>query len=186
MKQHPLLSALGQTKVAAPEKLTMSGRIATSMANPLTWPGRAIGRVLAGPRQSSGPMAGRRLEKVTGPGGLVGISKEEYEAIKSGRKPGKASKARLGLGLGLESAYLKQRYAPGGLLGAIRKHPLAAAGIGGLGYLLMSRPEYRPMAHGMTIGMLPDAPRRDVDPVVAAKFQHQASHNNPWSSQAWG
>lgn len=90
----------------------------------------AIGR-----RIRRGPMAGRRLQAVSGgPGkGLIPISAQEYRAIRSA--PMGNPEVYRG-SIGGKRYYFKRKYVPGGIVGTAMKHPLlTGAGVGGL-YLL--------------------------------------------------
>lgn len=127
------------------------------------------------------PAFGKRLHSVGGKDGYQQISRQEFDSIKSGDKPGKAVKAKTGP---MGSAYFKQKFRPGGLVGAAQKHPLLAGGAGLLAYYLATNPGARQATGAMASSMAPTlatSPTGDVQ-----KQWSQPSYENPLASQVWG
>ena len=156
--------------------------IGAPMAAVARMPGRLVGSglgsVVFGRRNinPASPMFGKRLSAVRGGpevGGMVPITKAEYNEIDSGRKPGKAYVGDVGG----KRVYFKRRYVHGGMVGFGRKHPLLSAG-----GLLMLYLATNPSVRAAGSDMLPNL--RKVHPGVRAQWAAPIQQATP--TQAWG
>ena len=143
----------------------------------------AIEGMMFGPKNLNpiSPAFGKRLNSVGGSNGYQQITKQEFNAIQSGDKAGKAVKAKTGP---MGTAYFKQKFRPGGIVGAAQKHPLLAGGAGLLAYYLATNSGARQATGAMASSM---SPTFATQPTAAVKKQwDQPSYENPLASQVWG
>lgn len=139
--------------------------------------------MLFGPKNvlPGSPAFGKRMHAVTGDKKFAPISKAEFNAIQSGEKPGKAFSKRVSP---IETAYFKQKYRPGGVVGWAQKHPLLAGGAGLLAYYLATNPGARQGVGNVAAGMKPNL---QTAPTAAVQKQWaQPSFENPLANDVWG
>lgn len=152
-------------------------------ARVLAAPVRAVehlgGGLLHGPKLISGPMAGRRMHPIRGPGEFTSVSKEMYDAWKKGEVKGDFVRVPSGWG---RHHHFQRNYERGGLVGAIKKHPYRAGAVGLGAALLVARPGLRPLA----TGMLPEVPENGVSPDVQSTFSQEVGGANPLTKSTWG
>ena len=143
----------------------------------------ALEGLLFGPKNMNpiSPAFGKRMSAVGGDNAYKQISKQEFDEIKSGKKPGKAVAAKTGP---VGTAYFKQRFRPGGLVGLAQKHPLLTGGAGLLAYYLATNPGARQAAGAAASGM---SPSLATAPTAAVQRDWASpSVENPLASQVWG
>ena len=153
---------------------------------PFRFVGDMASSFLFGPKAIGGPMRGKRLNAVRGgPGvGLDEISQEEYEAIRSGKKPGKAVPGTVDG----KPTFYSRRYRPGGAVGWVRANPLkATAGALAAYYLAGHRDKIGPSYElGKAFVPLGAAPTRNISQATTDVFSQQSNTNSPFTTNTWG
>lgn len=142
----------------------------------------AVKSTLFGAKNTFGPYRGTRLQGIKGKAGdpraWAEITPEEYAEIRSGSKRGKVTAGKIGG----RSVFYKQRTRPGGVAGAIMKHPGKAAGLAALTYLLATSPTARSVGGAF----IPAGPKQDLSPEMRARLAQQVRSGNPLQGSAWG
>jgi hypothetical protein len=160
--------------------------LAKVLGAPFTAAGGIAGRALFGPKARFGPMKGHRLSPVAGgPGvGLEVIPEEMYNAIRTKQIPGKAFRGSVEG----KPVFYARKYAPGGIVGFARRHPMMTAGLGALGYYMLKNPEKREGTYELAraIVPVPELPDRSIDPATTQIFSATPSAENPLTRQTWG
>jgi hypothetical protein len=152
------------------------GRIA---AAPVRTIGGLFGGLLHGPKLISGPMAGKRLRAVKGPGEFSAVQKKTYDAWKRGEIKGDFHSADAGWG---RKHHFKRNYERGGLVGTAKKHPAATGAVALTAALLAARPDLRPLA----AGLVPGGPKNPVSPEVQRQFSEEVGGASPLKKNTWG
>lgn len=152
---------------------------ARALALPVKGIGGIFGGLLHGPKLISGPMAGKRLRAVKGPGEFSHVTPEVWDAWKRGDIKMDGVKVPAGWG---RNHYFKRNYERGGLVGAVKKHPYKAGGITLAAALLATQPGLRPLA----TGLLPEVPENGVSPAIQQEFSKEVSGQSPLTRRAWG
>lgn len=160
--------------------------LAKVLGAPFNAVGGMGGHALFGPKARFGPMKGHRLSPVSGgPGqGLDTVSEEIYNAIRTKKIPGQALRGTVEG----KPIFYARKFAPGGLVGFAKGHPLMAAGLGALGYYLLKHPDKRSGTYGMARAFVPvpELPDRSIDPSTVQTFSTVPSAENPLTQQTWG
>jgi len=159
--------------------------VATPLAHILGAPVRGVGGLVGSflfgrkNRNPLSPMYGTRLHAVRGgkPGvGLGEITKAEYETLRKTPNVPKVFKLKGGP----STLFYQQKYAPGGAVGFIRKHPVISGAGALLAYYLMRNPDKRQAA------MAAMQRNPNVDPQVQQDWGNPAGTGNPLGKETWG
>ncbi len=129
---------------------------------------------------------GSRMRSVKGLKGMRPISKTEWKKARGGGhswlSKGDVGKARINGKI----TYFRRIKRPGGAIGLVRRYPLHAAAIGGLGYLALktrkSAKERAELAEAERAG----TPFKKPTEEVANTWKEQLSYKNPMESKVWG
>lgn len=135
--------------------------------------------LLFGSKLKMGPMAGERLRAVAGRGAMSPSTKKAYEAWKRGEVKGEFVKVPSKWG---QHHYFQKNFEQAGLVGSMKKHPLAYGAVGLGGALLALKPGLRPLA----TGMVPEVPENGVHPDVQRQFSQEVSGASPLTKSTWG
>lgn len=160
--------------------------LARVLGAPFNAAGGIAGHALFGPKARFGPMKGHRLSPVSGgPGvGLDVIPEDVYNAIRSKQMPGKALRGTVEG----KTVFYARKYAPGGIVGFAKRHPMMTAGLGALGYYMLKNPEKREGTYGLARALVPvpELPDRSINPETTQTFSATPSAENPLTRQTWG
>ena len=99
-----------------------------------TGPLNLMGNIAFGRKAAGGIREGRRFHN---PNGFKEVKKERYDAVLESVKKGEKGTPRVSKSPFDDGKYLEEKYRPGGLAGFAMKNPMAAAGMGGVGYLML-------------------------------------------------
>lgn len=173
-----VFGAKGHLARAVEAPLAAAGAV---VGAPFRGVGEGVTSALLGKKNTFGPYRGTRYQGVKGPVGSSDAWKEISPDDYAKRKA--KGKGRTAAGkINSRSVFYRQKVRPGGLAGAVMKHPGKAAGAAALAYLLASSPTARSVGGAL----IPAGPKSGLSPEMKARLAEQVRAGNPLQGSAWG